>query len=105
MRHQLAHFLRGAMWPAAAHAGRGQCTQMAARRFTCGHQLVRVGVMQLIQGEAATRGNAQRFIEQRARIDPGKTMARTQIALAVGKQTRTDAGDGGTRAYRKQRIQ
>ena len=110
-RHQLqfvldllSHLVRLAFGPAPTHAAFGQHAQPAAGRVAVGHQLARVFVLQIVEAEAAASGDAQRFGEQRFRVNGRQRGARTQVALAVGEQVGTGLEHGAVVADGGERV-
>ena len=90
--------------PAPAGTFFRQCPQPGRRRLPIGHQLVRVGIAQLVEGEAATLGDAQGFGQKVGWIDRRQRFARAQVPLPVGEQPPAGFGDGDVMADRGQRV-
>lgn len=68
------------------------------------HELMWIGVAQLIERETAALGDAQRFCEQIVRIDRRKRLAAAQVAFAVGEQSPASFRQRGVVTDRGQRV-
>ena len=100
---QPSHLLRHPSRPAPPGARLHQPAQVGGGGEAGRHQFVRVFIAQLVQGEGAALGDAQRLRQQRRRIEPRQHRPRAQVALSVGLQleprlrqgyAQTDGGEG-----------
>ncbi len=96
--------LGGTARPAPAHALFNQHAQPAGRVVAVGHQLARVGVLQLRQVEPAPLGHAQGFLQQLGRVQRGQRLAGAQVAFAIGEQLPAGIGDGAVLADRGEGV-
>jgi hypothetical protein len=76
----------------------GQLPQPGIGRLAGGDHLLRILVAQFVQRKIAARGDLQRLRQQVRRIQASQGQARTQMALAVGKQRMAGLRHGGIEA-------
>ena len=81
-----ADLLRHALRPAHFQSCFGHIAQVLRGVQALRNQLLRIAIAQRGQRELAAFRDAQRFLEQLARIDLRQLLAGTQMTLAVGMQ-------------------
>ena len=99
-----AHCRRHAVGPALAGTRFGQRPQVARRRGARRHDLLRVLIAQLLEREAAARGDLQRRGQQRRGIQLAEPGERPQATLAVRVQREPGLADSRVQADRGQQV-
>ena len=78
------HLGRQPLWKAPARAFVGQAAQVARRRLTVRHHLLRVLVAQLVEREGAAGGHLQGLLKQVVRVQLPQRQPGAQVALSIG---------------------
>ena len=90
--------------PAHGGALRHQLAQVAVGVVTLRHHFLGVFVAQFVQAELAQAGDAQRFLQQRGRVEPLQFIQRAQVLLAVAQAPPAQLRDAGVVVQRGEHI-